>query len=259
MPTGEETFMPIHDWTRVDAGLFHAFHQYWITSLCDKLNAGRLPADYFALAEQSIQGPIPDVLALHLSPVSDQPSTTAPGLAVADAPPRARIIQRSEESVYARKADRITVRHRHGDVVAVVEIVSPGNKGSRSELSAFVQKTSALIHQGIHVLVIDLFPPTKRDPYGIHKAIWDELADEDFAVPADKPLIVASYDAGPPQVAYINSLGVGDVLPDASLFLKPEFYVPAPLETTYQTAWSVFPAALKGLLETAPKQFPETR
>ncbi len=41
--------MPIHDWTRVDAGLFHAFHYHWIGNLCDALNAGALPRDYFAL------------------------------------------------------------------------------------------------------------------------------------------------------------------------------------------------------------------
>ena len=40
------------------------------------------------------------------------------------------------------------------------------------------------------------------------------------------------------------------------LFLKPEFYVLAPLETTYQTTWQVFPAPLKGLLE-APAPQPE--
>jgi hypothetical protein len=34
------------------------------------------------------------------------------------------------------------------------------------------------------------------------------------------------------------------------IFLKPEIYVPGPLEATYQTTWSVFPAALKG--PTAP-------
>ena len=41
--------MPIHDWTRVDAGLFHAFHQDWIVILARALNAGVLPPDYFAL------------------------------------------------------------------------------------------------------------------------------------------------------------------------------------------------------------------
>jgi len=35
--------MPIHDWTRVDTGLFHDFHQGWIRALCDALNAGGLP------------------------------------------------------------------------------------------------------------------------------------------------------------------------------------------------------------------------
>jgi hypothetical protein len=32
--------VPIHDWTRVDAGLFHAFHLSWIVKLCDALNSG---------------------------------------------------------------------------------------------------------------------------------------------------------------------------------------------------------------------------
>jgi hypothetical protein len=42
---------------------------------------------------------------------------------------------------------------------------------------------------------------------------------------------------------------VGDLLPEMPLFLKPEFYVPVPLEETYQTIWDIyFPTQLKGLL-----------
>ena len=48
--------------------------------------------------------------------------------------------------------------------------------------------------QGIHLLVIDLFPPSKRDPQGIHKAIWDDLVEEDFQLPADERLTIAAYD-----------------------------------------------------------------
>jgi hypothetical protein len=240
--------MPIHDWTRVDAGLFHDFHQGWVVALRAALNAGVLPRDYFALAEQSI-GPIPEVLTLHLSSTTETPGNGPSPLAVAAAPPRTRLVQRSEEDIYAKKADRITVRHRHGDVVAVIEIVSPGNKGSRSEFQAFVKKTTDLIRQNIHLLVIDLFPPSRRDPQGPHKAIWDEFVDEDFELPPDKPLTLASYDAGPPRVAYVELVAVGDVLPSMPLFLQPESYVLAPLEATYQKAWADFPAALKGLLE----------
>jgi hypothetical protein len=222
--------VPIHDWTRVDAGLFHAFHQSWIVKLCDALNRGLLPSEYFALPEQSIRGPIPDVLTSRLL---------------------------SEEAIYVRKADRISVRHVRGSIVAVVEVVSPGNKGDRNELRTFVEKTSDLIEKGIHLLVVDLFPPTELNPCGIHKAIWDEFAEADFNLPAGKPLSLAAYEAGPPLVAYVEPVAVGEELPEMPLFLKPDFYVPAPLEASYELTWSDFPAPMKRLLETPPEDSPE--
>ena len=158
-------------------------------------------------------------------------------------------MQRAEVVSYVRKASRVTVRHRHGDVVAVVEIISPGNKASRTEFRTLVEKSADLIGQGIHRLVIDLFPPGQRDPQGLHKAIWDEFQEEDLDLPPEKPLTLASYDAGPECVAYVEFIGVGDSLPAMPLFLRPDVYVPAPLDETYQTAWSTFPAALRGLLE----------
>ena len=243
--------MPIHDWTCVDAGLFHAFHQSWIVTLSRTLNSGVLPADYYALPEQSIHGPIPDVLTLKLSSGPNEPNGTGSALAVAVVPPRTRVVRCAEETIYVRKADRIAVRHRHGHVVAVVEIVSPGNKASKSELRSFVENTSNLISQGVHLLVIDLFPPSKRDPQGIHKAIWDEFVEEDFELPAQERLTLAAYDAGPPPVAYVEPIAVGEALPDMPIFLKPDFYVPAPLEKTYRITWDdFFPNPMKRLLDS---------
>jgi hypothetical protein len=242
--------MPVHDWTRVDAGLFHAFHQTWIVNLCAALNAGRLPADYFALPEQNIRGPIPDVLALKLA--VDEEREPEGGIAVAVAPPKTRVIRRGEADIYVEKADRIAVRHRHGEIVAVVEVVSPGNKASRAELKSFVDKSTALLRQKIHLLVIDLFPPNKRNPQGIHPLIWDDFAEdgeEPYLPPSDKPLTLAAYDAGPPKAAYIEPIAVGDEFPEMPLFLRPEVYVDTPLASTYGTAWDEFPIALKGLLK----------
>jgi Protein of unknown function (DUF4058) len=51
--------MPIHDWTRVDAGLWHDFHQGWTVALCSSLKSGVLPYDYFALVEQRVRDPSP--------------------------------------------------------------------------------------------------------------------------------------------------------------------------------------------------------
>jgi len=244
--------MLIHDWTRVDAGLFHAFHQGWISALSCALNTGGLPPEYFALIEQATRHPLLDFLDLSLPAGHIEPiGKAAQGFAVAAVPPRARLVRRAEDWTYVRKADRITVRDQYGKVVAVVEIASPGNKSSNNELRTFVEKTSNLIAQGVHLLVIDLFPPSKRDPQGIHKAIWDEYVEEYFELPADQRLTLAAYDARPPPVAYVEPVAVGQPLPNMPLFLRPEFYVPAPLEDTYRTTWDDFyPAALKGLLET---------
>ena len=47
--------MPVHDWTRVAAGMFHDFHNAWITELRNALNGGLLPPDYYALVEATYQ------------------------------------------------------------------------------------------------------------------------------------------------------------------------------------------------------------
>ena len=56
--------MPVHDWTCVIPGIFHDFHVSWIAESKRALNAGLLPAGYYALAEQIAGGLGPDVLTL---------------------------------------------------------------------------------------------------------------------------------------------------------------------------------------------------
>jgi hypothetical protein len=58
--------MPVHDWTCVPAGIFHHFHQQWMTAISNALNAGRLPPGYYALAEQIAGDMVPDVLTLEI-------------------------------------------------------------------------------------------------------------------------------------------------------------------------------------------------
>lgn len=240
--------MAIHDWTRVDAGTFHDFHQDWTVEICRTLNRGILPPGFFAMVDQRAASPEPDVIALKLR----QPrSPREGGLAIADRPrvqQSARIAQESE--LYARKANRIVIRHQLGHVVAMIEVVSPGNKDNRHGMRAFVQKIVDFIRNGIHVVVIDLFPPGPRDPDGIHQVIWDELVGLPFEPrPANKPLTIASYDAGDTLTAYVDPIAVGDPLPDAPLFLAPEWYVNIPLEQTYSTSWEVTPQPIRELVE----------
>jgi hypothetical protein len=237
--------MPIHDWTRVNAGVFHYFHQAWTIHLCEALNARVLPPDFFALAEQPAAGLVPDILTLqNRAPKEVSPKPNG-GVAVAQRPPRTRFVHQAEADALVARANRIVVRHALGDVVAIIELVSPGNKGSRSALRSLVEKTVGFIRQGIHVLVIDLFPPTPRDPQGIHPAIWDEFQEQPFQLPADKPLTLASYSANLLKTAYIEPVAVGDILPDMPLFLESDLYVFTPLEATYQTTWLGCPAPFR--------------
>src|SRR5207249_11156859 len=139
---------------RVDAGLFHDFHQDWTIELRRALNAGRLPPGYVALADQRVGGPVPDVLTLRRMPKGPDRNVSG-GTAVATAPPKARFVVDLEEDTYAHRANRIVVQHRHGEIVAVIEVVSPGNKNSRTALTAFVRKAADLLWQGINLLIVD--------------------------------------------------------------------------------------------------------
>src|SRR5260370_31467270 len=131
--------MPVHDWTRVQAGIFHSFHVTWIGDLARILNRGLLPPEYYALAEQIAGGRGPDVLTLKGPAKGGEPDVNPPGaVALAVAAPKVHFRARTEVDRYATKAKAIVIRHtsRH-QVIAVVEIVSPGNKNSRHALRDF--------------------------------------------------------------------------------------------------------------------------
>src|SRR5436190_22344353 len=97
--------MPLHDWTRVDAGIFHDFHHAWIEEIKRALNRGLLPPPYYALAEQIAGGLGPDVLALegptNGAPLPDSPGTT---VALTSTPPRVWFRAKTEIDIYAAKA-----------------------------------------------------------------------------------------------------------------------------------------------------------
>ena len=252
----EDIPMPIHDWTRVAAGIFHAFHYSWIAEIAGALNRGLLPAAYYALPEQIAGGLGPDVLTLR-RPESNgtSPGVGPPdgGVAVAVAPPKVRIRMRSEANQYAAKAKAVTIRHvSNHQVVAMVAVLSPGNKNNQNGLNSFVRKAHEVLAAGIHLLLVDLFPPSARDPQGIHRAVWGDDCGEDYSLPQDKPLTCVAYVGGPSAEAFIELVAIGDALPDMPLFLTPDVYVPVPLEASYLSAWKNMPAYWRDVLTSAP-------
>jgi hypothetical protein len=255
--------MPIHDWTRVGAGIFHHFHQRWIGAITDVLNQGMLPGEYYALAEQQGAGFEPDVLTLRAGepPEPDDPAgspaTSSSGRAdengaggVLLAEPHVRVKAETDLEFYRRKQNVVAVRHASGDrLVAVVEVVSKGNKSGRKAFEDFLRKAAELLSHQVHLLILDLQPPTGRDPQGIHGAIWDEVAGEPYSRPDDKPLTLAAYEAGARVRAFVEPVAVGDTLISMPLFLEPGRHVAVPLEESYRLAFESVPRRWRTILE----------
>ena len=248
--------MPIHDWTRVEDGIFHDFHHSWVEEIKRALNAGLLPRDYYALSEQRAIEVAPDILTLKTpggshGNVESWPATAGgdAGLLLAD--PKVRQTAESDADFYFRKQDVVTVRHISGDeLIAVVEIVSPGNKSSRGRLEQFLKKASALVFEhDIHLLIVDLHPPPRRDPQGIHGVLWEYATGQEYVAPEDKPLTLVSYEANAGARAFIEPVAVGDTLVDMPLFLRPRAHVSVPLEATYNAALAAVPRRWRDVLQ----------
>lgn len=215
--------MPLHDWTRVDAGIFHAFHLNWLGRLQDALNDGIMPKGYYALAEQHAGRMIPDVLTLKVSELAKNST-----------------------------ASTLAIRHVSGHrLVALLEIVSPSNKDRAASVEDFVTKVVTALDYGVHVLFVDLFPPGRHDPHGLHDEILQRLEEsvEAYDLPADEPFTLASYAAATVIEMYIEHVAVGALLPKMPLFFFPDRYVDVPLEPTYQQAYHSMPGFWKDVLE----------
>jgi len=232
--------MPIHDWTRVEAGLFHDFHQVWSIELKHALNRSVLPKDYYTLIE-------------HTRPPIQDPVVIDPDAApiICD-PPRARFVMSagSDETAYARGANRLSIRRTSGEMVAAIDVVSPGNKNSRVAVRSFVEQAVDRLRAGIHLLIVDLFPPTKWAPAGLHQEVWGEFQDESFEFSRERPLILASYMAVDSLTAYVDPVSVGDSIPSMPLFLQRDRYVTIPLEETYAATWAETPEPIREMLLT---------
>ncbi len=244
--------MPIHDWTRVPSGLFHHFHQDWSIEIARTLNrSDRLPKGVSALVEQKSGPKESDVLAVESRSKRTKFDSNGTATSVVTKPkPVTRFVRRTTAQTYSARANRIVLKHHLGRTVAVIEIVSPGNKDTKRALREFVDKTVDFLRAGIHVLVVDLFPPTPRDPFGIHKVIWDEFHDEEFEFPPGKDRTLVSYEVDGVRVAYVEPVALGAALPEMPLFLWNDFHIMVPLEPTYQVAWDAAPDEFRIAVET---------
>jgi hypothetical protein len=226
--------MPMHDWTKVDAGVYHVLHFYWIGAI-DRVLRQRLPEGFYSMPEQHA-GPFgPDVLTLTTQPLAGR--DTVGGTATLPRP-RTKVVQESAGDFYLSKQRIVAIRHVSDDrLVAVVEIVSRGNKDSNPKYRQFVKKAQALLEQKIHLLIVDPFAPPAKHPEGLHFDIVEDGFEEPYRLPATQPLLQVAYECDDNLRAYVEPFALGDRLANMPVYLEPDFFVEVPLEETYMAAW----------------------
>jgi hypothetical protein len=205
--------MPVHDWTRVDASVFHAFHTAWTTHLSEALNCGILPDICYARPE------------VHTGQ-SFVPKTG----------PHRRTL-----------AIRDVSEHR---LIAITEIVAPTNKDSARHVDELSGKIAAAFRLHVNVVLVDLFPPGQHDPDGMHGAVLRASnADAVWSRPkATAPLTIAAYFCGRTPNLLLESFAVGDDLPEMPLYLDSHEHIVLPLARTYDAAFRGTPEYWRNVL-----------
>jgi hypothetical protein len=251
----ESDGMALHDWSRVDAGTFHNFHLLWTADLCNRLNAGLLPESCYAMAEQHTGPYSPDAIALRTRSAdgTSQGDVTELDLhgttAVATTAPRVKFVAELEDVGYSARRRTIVIRHASGNrILALLEILSPGNKSSEYSFEQFIDKVATFLMQGYHVLVVDLHRSGNFDPTGVHGALWRELGGKPYEPPDGKTRTLGSYTGWPQITAYVEPLAIGDPLVTMPLFIEQTHYVNVPLAESYDQVFAALPKQVREML-----------
>lgn len=134
---------------------------------------------------------------------------------------------------------RIYDAERGRTLVAVIELVSPGNKDRPEKRNAFVGKCAALLQKGIAVSIVDMV--TTRQ-FNLYAELMAFLGQSDPTMGTEGPPIYAASCRWLIQgeratlQTWSYALSVGQPLPTIPLWLTPTRVVPLDLEASYEKA-----------------------
>lgn len=220
---------------------WESFHGWWGLHLGGQLNMRPLPYGFVAEGNVHIGITVAaDVAAFEQDfPAGGQPNGA---LAVATevwAPPQPPLVVPVDFSTLETFEIRIYDLDRARTLVAVVELVSPGNKDRPENRRAFLDKCAAYLREGVSIVIVDIVTSRRHN---FHAALMELFHAGDPALPA----IAADLYAVAYRVHLVGQrtqleawpveLALGAVLPTMPLWLTKSLCVPLDLEAAYQTA-----------------------
>lgn len=223
----------------LDRRSWESFHGWWGLHLAGQLNMRPMP--YGFLAEGNVHIGITvtaDVAAFE----EDDPTGESTNGAVATelwAPPQPPLVVPVDFTSPETFEIRIYDQERARTLVAVVELVSPGNKDRPENRRAFLDKCAAYLREGISVVLVDIVTSRRHN---FHAALMELFNGGETAMRAiTSDLYAVAYRVHlvgqrTQLETWPAALALGAPLPTMPLWLTESLCVPLELEAGYQAA-----------------------
>ena len=154
-------------------GVWHDFHQRFVVAISDQLSAETRPAYSVRLEERVYVHDLPDderrymgrpdvAIALQAHRQRSEAVMASGGAALAEPD----VIATLPPDQTMIRIPRLEIRDRRGgDLVTVIELLSPTNKFGGQDRETYLIKRRAIMHSGVHLVEIDLLRRGERMPF----------------------------------------------------------------------------------------------
>jgi hypothetical protein len=224
---------PHHHW--------ESFHSNWATRIADGI-AAVLPPE-FQVEEYTHAGPGFEIDVATYEEQKAPEASVPSGLALATRSAPAYAPPAPDGVMPAAFPDTFEVRVFSTaaglTLVAVIELVSPGNKDRPAERRAFVAKCASYLAQGVSLIVVDIVTNRQANLHNDLMRLMEAAPDLDF--PPQVALYAVAYRpvrrAEQEEVdLWRRPLAVGAALPTLPLRLTGDLFVAVDFEAAYQEA-----------------------
>ncbi|HEY7426661.1 MAG TPA: DUF4058 family protein [Gemmataceae bacterium] len=223
---------------------WESFHSAWANTIVRRLNSRWLSRPYRSAPQVHLGALVEvDVATFEENPRDTDVGGSNGGVATAVwAPPRPAVSVAVDLPAQDVFEVRVYEERRGRRLVAVVELVSPGNKDRTESRQAFAVKCAAYLQQQVSLVVVDVVtdrlanlhaeliellrfptPPVDPDALQLYAVAYHSLKDKDSW----------RLDLWPEQ------LTLGTPLPTMPLWLASNLAVPLELELTYEETCQV--------------------
>jgi Protein of unknown function (DUF4058) len=221
---------PIRHW--------ESFHSRWATAIADALDR-TLPPRYFAEVQVRFASDVEaEVFEFGVQCfMLRADDSTGDGLTAHWAPPPSQM----EVSAVFPDDVEVPVRDKEDGerILAVIALISPGNKDRDETRRAFAAKCSTYLQRDLGLIIVDIVTDQTAD---LHNELVRLLGhDDDLALSLESSLYAVAYHPrywlSRQQIEmWPKVLAVGEYLPTLPLALRGTGFVPVDLEATYTDA-----------------------